>query len=584
VIRRAFEFVRGDPIAAVAAAVLVVGVVQLFAGALESGVTTDEPIQVDRTASWLEDGWYVPEELLRDGRPDPASSFSSPFVYGPAFAVLGHGANVLVGNEEPGEVSRSSAAYRVRHLVVALLAALSAAAVGVAVWRLVGSARFGLWAAAGLLAVPLWTGHGFFNPKDVPVAAGYTLVTAGLLLAFLETAGRRGEGEEEPRALPGGRPAIGVLLGAGVFLALGTRPAMWAPVGVSLATYAAIRVAQRRLGGLTIAMPADRAVAIGTLAGIAAIALAYPNVVSTPIDLLNDSVSGAADFPYRGFTLTAGELLSEEPPWWYLPTWLWASFPLMLGALALLGAVVGIRLLAAGLRERGWRGTIWSRPELGLLLVFQQAMLLPAVAVLGGATMYNGLRQHLYLVPALAILSGVGAHRLWEWAGAREPLMRRRRLTVALLGAALLVPMAEQTLLFPYNYAYVNPLAGVGGVEDRWETDYWFASGAEAISRVPEDAELLCSRFLLLPWQGDEEVQLEPCTEEQLAPFADRRGARVSERWRGDDTLWVVGRKRAANRPPEGCEEADSVTRWMRGETVTMAFVLRCDRRRVGGE
>jgi hypothetical protein len=196
--------------------------------------------------------------------------------------------------------------------------------------------------------------------------------------------------------------------------------------------------------------------------------------------------------------------------------------------------------------------------------------------------MYNGLRQHLYLVPALAILAGVGAQRAWEWAG-REPGIRRRRLTAALLGAALLIPMAEQTLLFPYNYAYVNPLAGIGGVEDRWETDYWFSSGAEAISRVPQGAELLCSRFLLLPWQRDEEVQLEPCTEEQLAPFADRRGTAVDERWHGDESLWVAGRKRAANRPPDGCEEADSVTRWLRGETVTMAFVLRCDRRQVGG-
>jgi hypothetical protein len=569
--RRTLRLVRGwDPVAALAVLVLAVGVTQLFAGALTTGVTTDEPIHVERAASWIDDGWYVPASLLVDGRPDSETSFSAPFVYGPAYAAFAHVANVVVGNEALDDISRSAAAYDVRHLTVAVLALLAVAAAGVAVWRLTGSRSFGLWASAGLLAVPAWTGHAFFNLKDVPAATGYTLVTVGLLLALCDA--------ERLGAARRGRLAVGALLGGGVFIGAGTRTALWVPFALSLATYVALRLGQRRLGGIERTGGIDGAVGLGTLAGIAASAAVYPKVAATPFDLLTESVSGAAEFPYRGFTLTAGQLLSEHPPWWYLPAWIGASYPLLLGALAVLGGVLGIRTLVQAPRRRE-SDAIWNRPELGLLLVLQQALLLPAASVLTGATLYNGMRQHLYVLPALAILAGYGAWRFWRWARSRQPARRWRRLAVVLLGAALLVPMIEQTLLFPYNYAYVNPVAGIGGVEDEWETDYWFAAGPEALSRVPAGADLLCSRFLVLPWDADGRPELEPCDgEEQLAPYADRQGTAVDERWRNDQlATWVIGRKRAANRPPDYCEEADDVTRWLRGERVTMAYVLRCD-------
>jgi hypothetical protein len=191
---------------------------------------------------------------------------------------------------------------------------------------------------------------------------------------------------------------------------------------------------------------------------------------------------------------------------------------------------------------------------------------------------YNGMRQHIYVLPAIAILAGLGAWRLQKWAQSKYPVGHGRTIVTVTLCAALLIPMFEQTLLFPYNYAYVNPLAGIGGVNDNWETDYWYASGREALSRVPRSAELLCSRFLVEPWDSDGRPELEPCDEEQLTPFSGERGTEVASRWRDDTAAtWVISRKRAGNRPPSYCEEADNVTRWLRGEEVVMAYVLRCD-------
>jgi len=557
-----------DPIVAVAVAVIAIGAAQLFAGALSSGVTTDEPIEADEARSWVEHGWYLPGELLVDGRPDPANEFAIPFVYGPAFAAVSHAANVVVGNEAGDEISHSAGSYAIRHLISALLGALAVGAVGAAVWLFTRSRRFALWAAAGLLAIPVWTGQSFFNPKDIPAGCGYTLVTVALALALWEDPGA-----------PAGRRrrlAIAALLAGGLLIGAGTRLSLLVPLLLSLLAYAALRLGQWRLGGIVRAIDTDLAVAAGAGVGLAAIAVLYPNVAETPLELLTESVSSSAGYPYEGVTLTAGELLAEHPPWWYLPAWVGASYPLLLGGLTVLGAWLGIRALAR--MWGGGRGELWRSRQLGLVLVLQQALMLPLGAVLTGAVIYNGMRQHLYVLPALAILAGVGAAGLWGWARRRRPERRWRRLAAAVLALALLAPTAEQLLLFPYNYAYISPVAQLGGYDDRWESDYWYASGREAVAHVPRGADLLCSYLLVLPWDTDGRPELEPCDDDQVAPFLDEQGDEAGGQPAGDgSTVWVIARKRAGNRAPDYCEEAGDVTRRLRGEEVTMAFVLRCD-------
>jgi hypothetical protein len=563
-IKAAYDLVgRLDLLTSVAVLVLVVGAGQLLFGALDAGITIDEPIEAESTQSWIDTGWYDPPYALLDGEPNPSDPLSNPYVHGPAFGAVAHAANVVAGNEAIDEISFSAGANTIRHLVSALLAALAVAAVGIAVWSLTRSRRFGLWAAAGLIAVPEWIGQGFFNSKDTPAACGYTLVTVALLLAL----GEELEGRTEKRR----RLAIGGMLAGGIFIGAGTRPALLLPLFASVLVYGGVRLGQRRLAGIASGVDTDLAIAAGTAIGYAAIAVVYPEAARTPVTFLIESISGSASWSWHGVTLTAGQLLSQNPPWWYLPAWVGASYPLMLGGLAVLGAVLAVAPIAKACGQ-GWRGPVWTRSDLGVLLVLQQALLLPAGALITGAVMYSGMRQHIYLLPAIAILAGIGAAQVWRWAASAKPAGRWRSLAVVGLAAALLIPMIEQTLLFPYNYTYVNPVASVGGVNGRWETDYWFASAPEAVSRVPAGAELRC--FLVVPTV--------PCEKRALEPFEDRQGTAVSDRWRGDTGhTWVIARLHAGNLPPEYCEQGDSVTRWLRGEQVIMSYVLRCDRERL---
>ena len=550
---------RVDWITAMGLAVLAIGAVQLFAGALDAGITIDEPIEAESTQVWMDTGWFDPPYVLVDGEPDPNNPLSNPYVHGPAFGAVAHATNVIAGNESLGEISYSSGAFQIRHLISALLAALAVAAVGIAVWFLTRSQRFGIWTAAGLLAVPEWMGQGFFNPKDTPAACGYTLVTVALILAL---------GESEEPASQRRRIAIGAMLAGGIFIAAGTRPALLLPLFASVLVYGALRYGQRRLGGIVRgSSDTDLAVMAGTGLGYMAIAVVYPYAAKTPVTFLTESVSSSASWSWHGVTLTAGQLLSQNPPWWYLPAWVSASYPLLLQGLVVAGALLGVLALIRALGS-DWRGPIWGRRDLGLVLVLQQALLLPLGAILTGAVIYSGMRQHIYILPAMAILAGVGAARFWAWANSREPVERWRQVATAVLVAALVIPLAQQTLLFPYNYAYVNPVAAIGGVDDRWETDYWFSSAPEAISRVPEGAELRC--YLVMPTV--------PCEESAIAPFADRQGTAVDGKWADDtDSVWAIVRRHADNPPPAYCEQADDVTRRLLSTTVTMSFVLRCD-------
>ena len=627
----------------VAAIVLVAGLVQSFVGAVAVGVTWDEPTHVERTQGLLDDGWFVPDWDLVDGQPDQ----TSPYVYGPAFSMTAHAANLLAGHEQPGQTSMAADAYRVRHLTVATVGLLGVLAAGLAAFALSGSRRIGLVAAAALVAIPDWTGHSMFNIKDVPAAAGYTLVTAGLVLALA----------------PAGRPPRGwvrhVLVGAavalGVFFGVGTRLALWVPVGASVASFLVLWALQRARGSPDGAPGAARgslaSVGAGGVAGTLGIVSLYPQAFARPVELLVESVFDSSGFPWDGVTLTAGQLLpSLDLPWWYLPVWFAAVLPILLGLLAVVGLAVVVQRAVRG-DEVPYRGGVSSydagvpvhgsdavaddaagaphAPVAGQrslldrladggsgLLVAQQALLLPIAAIVTSSVMYDGIRQHLYVLPALAVLVGLAVHRL-AGAGSPQPngdhaptgdgptngdpalngkgatdgdhastggraphgngsmATRRRTLVVSALAiAALVVPTAEQALLFPYSYIYVNAAAGIGGVGDRWETDYWKASAREAVTRVPEDAELQCSALLRMnqtdgPFPG-------PCIDD-VTTFEHERGTDVADDADPDAGVWIIGRRTDGNRPPDACEQVDDVTRWLRGEQVVVSYVVVCD-------
>jgi hypothetical protein len=412
----------------------------------------------------------------------------------------------------------------------------------------------------------VWTGNSMFNVKDIPVASGFTFVTVGLILG-LKWAARRSW--PSPRRLG----SVGALVALGTFIAVGTRPGMWLPFACSLSAFAALSwLMLRSTGGALRSLAAP---AVGVLVGLGGVAALYPNAAATPIDWLIGSVSDSSGYegqPYE--TLTAGEFLSPtDPPARYLPTWIFAGVPVIIFGFAVLGMVIVIRnALRWRSSERGA-----GAPQVGGLLVLLQLVLLPTAAIVAGSSMYSGLRQHLYVLPAVAIVSGIGAARVLQATRVTGGSRSVRWAAAFVLTLALAIPAVEQTRLYPYNYVYVNPIAGLGGVQGRWETELQFLSMREAFRRIPPTVEPSCSYWLV-----PTEPMIDSCS--GYRTFRDEVGdeatarATKGERWVvvRADPRWVVARTRADDHPLDYCREHDNVTRALRTEEIVMAYVLRC--------
>jgi len=534
--------------------VLVVGVSQLLIGPGRTGITTDEPTQVERTQNWLDGGDYVPAELI-----GIAGSADSKYVYGPAFALVAHAVNVISGNEEWGSVSWEQGAALVRHRMAAVFALLTAIVVGLVIAFTTGSRLIGLWAAAALLAIPIWIGMGFFNPKDTPAAAGYTFFTAALILAL-----RPGRERWRPERwdLP-----VFLLAGFGVFFAVGTRLAMWMSLLLSLLVFALLAIQSTRAGGGPLRWPALIA---GSALGLACLIVIYPGAFAHPLAFVTQTLGNSSSYSWIGVTLTAGRLLPEHPPWWYLPAWAFASTPVLIG----LAALAGSAATAVSLWRTGRAKLLLARPigrrQTTALLALGQLLILPVASMVMGSTMYSGLRQHLYMVPALAMLAGLGAAWLLGWNRSRRSGSAWTWILTCGLVLALVMPTVSQLMLFPYDYVYVNPIAGLKGVDDRWEGDYWFASLKEATDKVPAGEVKYCGG--VFPDRDFDPDSLRPCPSWYI-PYSGQPRRPVPP---GPGQRWTLLERRGGSGYPPACTPETAVTRRLWGETLVLSYVVRC--------
>jgi hypothetical protein len=535
-----------------AALVLTVNVAVLLLGTAAAGASVDEPIHAERLSTYLNSGWYLPEVQM-DGT-EPAAGVRGLAVYGPAMALVGHSLAVVLGSEEPGAVAVTPEAFAHRHVAVALISLVAFFAVGLTARLLLGGWRWGLLAAAGLSAIPVWTGHAMFNIKDVPVATGYSLVTCGCV------------------ALVGGklaasraRQVIAVCgVAAGSVLAVGTRPGMTVAVGASVMLALLVGTWSDRRAGVARRWVGRSALAAGALVVAAAVlVVVYPALFTRPA-LLLDAVIDSGEYPWEGTVLTGGRLVTMPPPPDYLLQWFLAQTPLVLLALAVPGLLAPFWLLT----RRGSRTDDGQRQlGSGLMLVTVQALFLPLVAVATSAVLYDGTRQMLFVQPAAAVAAVAG---LWLMA---RSLGARRRAANALYVAAvvgLVVPTLGQVRLFPYGYTWFNAVTASRPIDGRWMTDYWRVSSPALVAATPEGGPLSC--YLWTATRLVDDCRTQP----HLTPYVGRRGTSAHDAELKPGEYYLARVNLSGQTVPEGCTVVHEVTRPLFGQDVLMSAVSRC--------
>jgi len=343
--------------------------------------------------------------------------------------------------------------YEARHLVLCGFGLLGI----VAVWslaRLLAGPAAGFWAALLLAVTPMYYGHMFMNPKDIPYAALHTWSLVLMVRAV----------EGFPRVAM----VRAVLLGVVVGLTAGVRvggvillPLYFLLLAGLLAASAA---REGGFGGIwrrVLVLVPSTAVVVGT--AWAVMCLFWPWALEDPFR--------------RPFAALAffGQVTLGSPSRWQIPKYLWFQLP----ELFLLALAIGLALAISLMARR--------RLSLGDPKLFNWLLVLAVVAypVLYTAVrepnLYNCMRHFLFVVPPLACAAGAALAAVSASLASRS----RALLWVAAvgLGAYLAVHLYTMVRLHPYEYVYYNRF--VGGVQGvaRWglETDYWATSCREAV-------------------------------------------------------------------------------------------------------
>lgn len=359
--------------------------------------------------------------------------------------------------------------YETGHLVIAV-----ASFVGVLfAYRLgkrLGGPLAGFFSALLLLLTPVYYGHSFLNPKDIPFAALFMISLYYLIAAY--------------DRLPRLGAKWTAILGAAIGLTLGIRVG-----GVILFGYLVLLIGfwlvaryRNDSANLRRAIRADLIAAAVSCFGVGLVAwvvmlLWWPYGQVSPILNPLRALKRNANFTdFDAPTLYKGQYLpSDSLPWDYLPTWFSITLPEFYGFILSVGIST---LLVRKLFKRRTSEKLDPHLQSKLLFLIFATCFPVATAMAMQPILYDGNRHFLFVVPPLAVLTGVTL--AWLLAKGLPRTLRFVTASVVLVVGALTA--VDMVRLHPYEYAFFNrSFGGLRSALGRYETDYWGASHKEGI-------------------------------------------------------------------------------------------------------
>lgn len=349
---------------------------------------------------------------------------------------------------------------------------------------------FGRWVGPVALAICLLTGYLygnlFFAPIDVPFLAAMCWGTLAIMVMT------RASVPSWPATA-----AVGMTTG----LAIATRTG-----GIILHVYMAGALVLCALESFLLKGSAARkALPYIAMRGLSAVAIAWMVAIAlwpwlqigNPLAQFRIAYEFFAKIPTKFEFAHWGETVTTSAlPWSYIPAQWLARFPigflLALAAAILLGAATAFRTLHVSFVRWRQHGTAGLRGPL-LLLARSRLILLIWVAatapilflIFEHATLYDGVRHTLFVLPMLALLSGWAIVRLGRFLG-------RARLAAAVVATVYAAGVLQNLVaLHPLEYIAMNQIAGgIPGSYERFDLDYWSAAATEALRRLETRLDL----------------------------------------------------------------------------------------------
>jgi hypothetical protein len=323
----------------------------------------------------------------------------------------------------------------------------------------VSTFKLGYWITPIVLALfPRFWGHGFFNPKDIPFAVLFTLVT----LIGTKLVGIYLDASAQPSQLARKSIAYGILVG---FLG-GIRP-----IGIiSLLFFGltCILVIEKQMGWRKIIFRLIPYYISVVFACSLTLFILYPSAWKNPFSWLTSSFTVLSKYPWKGHVLFSGNyILSTSLPWSYIPKYILVSIP----EITILISLIGIML--AVIKYKNF-STIQKS---AFLLIGFQTFTLPVVAIVNQSTLYDEIRHFLFMMPGIAVYGSAGL----IWLSRLEVKKYMRISVLSVLIISLISILMDMSRLHPYEYTYFNHLSGgLASAQYQYESDYWGLSFKES--------------------------------------------------------------------------------------------------------
>ena len=416
------------------------------------GITWDE--------TWhLVYGDFIYDWFSSAGADTSALSYRVDYLYGGGFDLLGSLWRKAMPESLPD--------WQAIHLFGALVGVLGL----VGTWRLarhLGGPAAGLAATVMLATTPVWYGHMFNNPKDMPFAVGYVWAIHALCVVTgkLPTVPRR---DWVVLAITAGL-AMSVRIGGLLVLCY------LAAIVVVFAVSRTHRTG-RLEPGMAMLVGLGRP-ALRVMIGAWLVMLAFwPWSILDPLrrPLLALGRMSRFTIHERKMPFAGEEMLTTEPRWDYLVHYFGLKLPVLVLALV----AVAVVLAVIAWRRRGLFALMATSRGRGIAVLLLAIALPPLYAITARSVLYDGLRHFLFLVPLFCVVAGVAAAALPEMVGGRIAVTGG--LVAALVGAMSGRVAMDMRTLHPHQYVYFNQIAGgLPGAYLNYDTDYYGNTYKEA--------------------------------------------------------------------------------------------------------
>jgi hypothetical protein len=354
-----------------------------------------------------------------------------------------------------------------QHFVVFLSFLAGLAALYALAKKHFGDWRWALLCTLFLFLTPRFFAHAFYNSRDIPMLALFTLS----MLTLVRAAERK--------------TVLRVVLHAA---ATGAALALRMPSLIILVLTALVfgmDILRRHIAGVPLEPRRTASLLALYVACVALFTVAFwPFLWEDPIGHFLEAYRFMRSL--GGQTVFMGHTF-DRLPWGYIPLWMALTIPVVYSLLWICG-------IAGGVAEFVRRPKALTESRLRELL-FLAWLFLPILSIfVTGAGIYNEWRHVFFIYPAFLLLAVSGLKRIVEWGQARRPLVSLA--ACALVCVQLLATGAWMLRNHSFSFAYFSlPSTVVDATLQPDRVDYWGLSYYALVGKVLRDEKNIVSVY-----------------------------------------------------------------------------------------